>query len=418
MDKKVVVTGMGILSPLGRGIDVNWNGIIAGKSVIGPISYFDTETYPCKIAGQIPMGTEAGQFDIDSFMSVKERRHIDPFIIYGLAAADDALSDSGWKPQTEEEKERTGVLVGSGIGGMSTISDTIKTLKDSGVRRVSPFFIPSAIINMVSGQISIRHDLRGPSFSLVSACATGTHSIGEAARMIQAGDADVMLAGGSEAAVCDAAVAGFSQARALSTSYNDTPDKACRPFDKARDGFIMGEGAAVLVLEEYEHAKKRGAKIYAEVKGYAATCDAYHITAPGNKGGLRAMRNAIANAGLNPEDIGYINAHGTSTPTGDIVEISAVQEYFAGHLDTIAMSSTKSTVGHLLGAAGAVEAVYSILAMNKGILPPTVNLENPADEAKGLNLVPNTPQEKEVKAVLSNSFGFGGTNGSLVFGKI
>ena len=418
MDRRVVVTGMGLLSPLGRGIDINWRGITAGKSVIGPITYFDTETYPCKIAGQVPKGTGEGQFDIDSLLTPKEQRHVDMFIVYALAAAADALSDAGWAPTDEKDQERTGVLVGSGIGGMTTITDTITDLNAHGMRRVSPFFIPSAIINMVSGQISIRHNLRGPSFSLVSACSTGAHAIGEAARIIRTGDADVMLAGGAEAAVCIVAVAGFSQARALSTSYNESPEKASRPFDKARDGFVIAEGAGVLVLEEYEHAKKRGAKIYGELKGYSATCDAYHITAPGNKGGLRAMQNAIAASGLALDEIGYINAHGTSTQTGDIVELEAVKELFAPCLDKVAMSSTQSTVGHLLGAAGAAEAIYSILAMNHGILPPTVNLDEPDDSAKGLNLVPHQAQEKQVSAVLSNSFGFGGTNASLIFGKI
>ncbi|MBR3913232.1 MAG: beta-ketoacyl-ACP synthase II [Alphaproteobacteria bacterium] len=417
MKRRVVITGMGVLSPMGRGLKTNWEGITAGRSAITNIDRFNTEGFTSKVAGQIPFGTEAGQFNPDSVMEPKEQRHVDPFILYGICAGIDAMEDSGFVPSSDEERERCGVLMGSGIGGLQAIEKTSITIKEQGPRRVSPFFIPSALINLTSGHLSIKYGFMGPCHAVVTACATGTHAIGDAARIIANGEADVMLAGGSEAPICADSVAGFAQARALSTSYNDTPAVASRPWDKARDGFVMGEGAGAVVLEEYEHAKARGAKIYAEVVGYAMTGDAYHITAPGGNGGFRAMRNALAYAGLNTEDVDYINAHGTSTPLGDMVEFRAVKSLF-GDSKNLSMSSTKSMVGHLLGAAGAVEAIYSVMAMNTGILPPTINLENPEDGTEGIDLVPNKAKEKQVNVALSNSFGFGGTNGSLVFKKV
>ncbi|MBQ3034800.1 MAG: beta-ketoacyl-ACP synthase II, partial [Alphaproteobacteria bacterium] len=334
----------------------------------------------------------------------------------GLSAATDAVEDSGYIPQTEEEMERAGVLIGSGIGGLQAIEAGSILVNEQGPRRISPFFIPSALINLISGHVSIKYGFKGPNHAVVTACATGTHAIGDAARIIKNNEADVMIAGGAEAAICKVGIAGFAQAKALSTHYNDTPELASRPWDKGRDGFVMGEGAGVVVLEEYEHAKKRGAKIYAEVVGYAMTGDAYHITAPGGNGGYRAMLGALKSAGLNPEDIDYINAHGTSTPLGDMVEFRAVQSIFGN--TNVSMSSTKSCVGHLLGAAGAVESIYSIMAMNNSLLPPTINLMDPEEETKGFDLVPNKAKEKEVRYALSNSFGFGGTNGSLIFKKI
>ena len=417
MKRRVVITGMGILSPMGRGLKTNWEGIIAGRSAIRNIDRFDTEGFTSKVAGQIPFGTENGQFNPDSVMEPKEQRHVDPFILYGICAGMDAMEDSGFVPSCDEERERCGVLMGSGIGGLQAIEKTSITVKEQGPRRVSPFFIPSALINLTSGHLSIKYGFMGPCHAVVTACATGTHAIGDAARIIANGEADVMLAGGSEAPICADSVAGFAQARALSPSYNDTPSIASRPWDKARDGFVMGEGAGAVVLEEYEHAKARGARIYAEVVGYAMTGDAYHITAPGGNGGFRAMRNALAYAGLNTEDVDYINAHGTSTPLGDMVEFRAVKSLF-GDNKNLSMSSTKSMVGHLLGAAGAVEAIYSVMAMNTGILPPTINLENPEEGTEGIDLVPNKAKEKQVNVALSNSFGFGGTNGSLVFKKL
>ncbi|MGN1063035.1 MAG: beta-ketoacyl-ACP synthase II, partial [Alphaproteobacteria bacterium] len=341
----------------------------------------------------------------------------DPFILYGICAATDAMADSGFVPANDEERTRCGVLMGSGIGGLQTIEKTSVTVKEQGPRRVSPFFIPSALINLTSGHLSIKYGFMGPCHAVVTACATGTHAIGDAARIIANNEADVMLAGGSEAPICPVAVAGFAQARALSTGYNETPETASRPWDKDRDGFVMGEGGGAVVLEEYEHAKKRGARIYAEVVGYAMTGDAHHITAPGGNGGMRAMQGALASAGLNPEDVDYINAHGTSTPLGDMVEFNAVKAVF-GTNTNLSMSSTKSMVGHLLGAAGAVEAIYSVMAMQTGIVPPTINLIHPAEGTEGIDLVPLKAKEKKVNVALSNSFGFGGTNGSLIFKKI
>ena len=416
MTRRVVITGMGILSPLGRGLNTNWNKITKGVSGISAIRAFDTENFTAKVAGQIPVGDGDGEFQPDSILSPKEQRHVDPFILYGLSAATDAVEDSGYIPQTEEEMERAGVLIGSGIGGLQAIEAGSILVNEQGPRRISPFFIPSALINLISGHVSIKYGFRGPNHAVVTACATGTHAIGDAMRIIKNNEADVMIAGGAEAAICKVGIAGFAQAKALSTHYNETPELASRPWDKGRDGFVMGEGAGVVVLEEYEHAKKRGAKIYGEVVGYAMTGDAYHITAPGGNGGYRAMLGALKSAGLNPEDIDYINAHGTSTPLGDMVEFRAVQSIFGN--TNVSMSSTKSCIGHLLGAAGAVEAIFSVMAMNDGILPPTINLVDPEEETQGFDLVPNVAKEKEVKYALSNSFGFGGTNGSLIFKKI
>ncbi len=417
MTRRVVITGMGILSPLGRGLKTNWDKITQGVSGISAIKSFDTTNFVAKIAGQIPVGDKEGEFFPDSVLSPKEQRHVDPFILYGLCAATDAVEDSGYLPQTEEEMERSGVLIGSGIGGLQTIESGSILVHEQGPRRLSPFFIPSALINLISGQVSIKYGFKGPNHAVVTACATGTHAIGDAVRIIKNNEADVMIAGGAEAAICPIGIAGFSQAKALSTKYNETPELASRPWDKGRDGFIMGEGSGVVVLEEYEHAKKRGAKIYAEVVGYAMTGDAHHITAPGGNGGLRAMQQALKSAGLNPEDVDYINAHGTSTPLGDMVEFRAVKSVF-GENSKVSMSSTKSCIGHLLGAAGAVESIYSVMAINTGILPPTINLNDPEEETKGFDLVPNVAKEKKVTVALSNSFGFGGTNGTLIFKKI
>lgn len=416
MTRRVVITGMGMLTPLGRGLKTNWSKITAGVSGISQIKYFDTENFVAKVAGQIPVGDGEGAFQPDSVLTPKEQRHVDPFILYGLAAATDAMEDAGYVPQTEAEMERAGVLIGSGIGGLQAIEAGSILVHEQGPRRLSPFFIPSALINLISGQVSIKYNLKGPNHAVVTACATGTHAIGDAVRIIKNNEADVMVAGGAEAAICPIGIAGFSQAKALSTHYNDHPTEASRPWDKNRDGFVMGEGSGVVVLEEYEHAKARGAKIYAEVVGYAMTGDAHHITAPGGNGGLRAMKLALKNAGLNPEDVDYINAHGTSTPLGDMVEFNAVKEIFGN--TKVSMSSTKSCIGHLLGAAGAVESIYSVLAIQNGVLPPTINLHDPEEGTEGFDLVPNTAKEKTVNVALSNSFGFGGTNGTLIFKKV
>ncbi len=419
MTRRVVITGMGILSPIGRGLKTNFAGINSGKSAISRITCFDPTNYAAQIAGQIPRGTgmeKEGAFNPDAVMSPKEQRHVDPFVLYGICAGIDAVEDSGFVADTDEQKQRTGVLIGSGIGGLQTINDASLVLAKDGPRRISPFFIPSALINMISGHISIKYGFQGPNHAVVTACATGTHAIGDAARIIRDNEADVMVAGGAEAAICGLGVAGFSQARALSTKYNATPELSSRPWDTGRDGFVMGEGAGVVVLEEYEHAKKRGAKIYAEVVGYAMTGDAHHITAPGNGGGLRAMKTALKYAGLNADQVDYINAHGTSTPRGDMIEFGAVKEVFGN--TKVSMSSTKSCVGHLLGAAGAVETIYSVMAMENGVLPPTLNLNNPEPETAGFDLVPLMAKEKKVNVAMSNSFGFGGTNATLIFKKV
>lgn len=416
MARRVVITGMGLLTPLGRGLDINWKKLVAGVSGISKITAFDATDYPAQIAGQIPLGSGEGAFDVNTVLSPKEQRRNDLFVIYGLTAGTDALVDSGYMPKTEAEAERSGFLMGSGIGGLQTIEAGITLIREQGSRRLSPFFTPSALINLIGGQLAIKYNFKGPNTTISTACATGTHAIGDAVRLIRNDEADVMVAGGAEAAISPCGVGGFSQARALSTGYNDAPEKACRPWDKGRDGFVMSEGAGAVVLEEYEHAKARGAKIYAEVIGYAATCDAYHITAPGGNGGLRSMKLALKNAAINPEEVDYINAHGTSTSAGDMVEFAAVREIFGN--TGVSMSSTKSCTGHLLGAAGAVEAVYSVLTIQNGVMPPTINLENPEEETRGFDLVPLTAKEKRVHVALSNSFGFGGTNGTLIFKEV
>ncbi len=416
MTRRVVITGMGMLTPLGNGVATNWAKITKGISGISAINYFDTTDFVAKVAGQIPVGQGEGAFQPDLIMSPKEQRHVDPFILYGVTAAMEAVQDSGYLPETEEEMIRAGVLMGSGIGGLQTIEAGAILIDKQGPRRLSPFFIPASLINLISGHVSIKYGFKGPNHAVVTACATGTHAIGDAMRLIQNDMADVMVAGGAEAAICKTGIAGFSQAKALSTKYADTPELASRPWDVDRDGFVMGEGAGAVVLEEYEHAKKRGAHIYAEVIGYAMTGDAYHITAPGGNGGLRAMQGALKMANVSAEEVDYINAHGTSTPAGDMVEFRAVKSIFEN--TNVSMSSTKSCIGHLLGAAGAVESIYSIMAMNTGLIPPTINLLNPEPETQGFDLVPNVAKEKTVNIALSNSFGFGGTNGSLVFRKI
>ncbi len=422
--RRVVVTGMGILSPLGLGLDLNWRRITAGKSGLRKIRSFDASDLPSQVAGEVPTKTETedgeGYLDISKFIEHKEQKKMDKFIHYGYVAATEAVEDSGWKPQDYEGQCRTGVLIGSGIGGLTNIQDTSIMMAEKGPRRISPFFIPSSLINLISGNVSIKYGFKGPNHSVVTACATGSHAIGDAARLIMMDDADVMVAGGAEAAICRSGVGGFAACRALSTGFNDTPEKASRPFDKGRDGFVIGEGAGIVVLEEYEHAKKRGAKIYAEVVGYGLSGDAYHVTSPAEDGdgGFRAMKAAIKRANIALEDIGYINAHGTSTPLGDDIELSAIKRFFGDALKNISISSTKSAIGHLLGAAGAVEAIYSIKAIETGILPPTLNLDDPSDVAEGLDLVPHKAREKKVTAALSNSFGFGGTNACLVFKKV
>lgn len=416
--RRVVVTGMGVVSPLGTDLKENFEKVTCGKSAVRRVESFDISDYQSQVAAQVPFGTEFGQFEPNVWVTPKEQRHMDMFVIYGLAAGLMALADSGYEAVTEEQKNRSGVYMGTGIGGIQTIDDTSQTLHNQGPHRVSPFYIPSALSNMTSGHLSMRTGFQGPNTCVVTACATGTHAIGDAARLIRTDEADVMLAGGAEAAVCPMTFSGFGQARALSTHYNDTPEKASRPWDKGRDGFIIGEGAAVVLLEEYEHAKKRGAHIYGEVVGYGMSSDAYHITMPGNNGGLRAMRNALRQSGLNAADIGYVNAHGTSTPAGDMVELNAIKEFFGADIDKVSISSTKSTIGHLLGAAGAIEAVYSLQALNAGVLPPTVNLDDPDEGTEGIDLVPKVAKEKKINYVLSNSFGFGGTNGCLIFGKV
>lgn len=415
--RRVVVTGLGMVTPLGVGHKINWDRLINGASGIRAITSFDVSDLTSKIAGQVPRGKGEGDFDLDAHIPHKEQRKMDAFIMYAITAAAEAVADAGWAPDSEEERERTGVMIGSGIGGLPDIANGSITVHDKGARKLSPFFIPACLINEASGHVSINNGFKGPNHAVVTACSTGSHAIGDAARIIMWDDADVMVAGGAEAAICRLGVGGFAAMRALSTGFNDTPEKASRPYDKDRDGFVIGEGAGVVVLEELEHAKKRGAHIYAEVIGYGMSGDAYHLAAPAEdgNGAFRAMRAALKRAGMAPEDIGYINAHGTSTPVGDMIELAAVRRLFGSAVDTLAMSSTKSAIGHLLGAAGAVEAIYSIKAINNGVLPPTLNLDHPSDGCEGFNLVPKTAQERKVKAALSNSFGFGGTNASLIF---
>lgn len=414
--RRVVVTGLGMVSPLGAGVDHTWRELIAGKSGIGPITKCDVSDIVAKVAGEVPLGDGSeGTYNPDLTVDSKEQRKNDFFIILGLSAAAEAIKDSGWVPETDEDQERTGVMIGSGIGGLPELTKGALLIEDKGPRRLSPFFIPACLINLVSGQVSIKYGFKGPNHSVVTACSTGAHAIGDAARIIKYGDADVMIAGGAESAINRLGMAGFAAARALSTSYNDTPEKASRPFDKDRDGFVMGEGAGIVVLEELEHAKARGAKIYAEVAGYGMSGDAHHITspAPDGNGGFRAMTNALKDAGLSPSDIDYINAHGTSTPVGDEIEVGAVKRLLDGS-DKAVMSSTKSAIGHLLGAAGAVEAIFCVKAIEEGVIPPTLNLNNPSDGCLGIDLVPHVAREKKVDVALSNSFGFGGTNASLV----
>ncbi|MGC6511686.1 MAG: beta-ketoacyl-ACP synthase II [Parvibaculales bacterium] len=412
--RRVVVTGIGGITPLGANVRTSWDNIVSGQSGATNITKFDASDLPCRIACEI--NAEALGFNPDDWLEPKEQKRVDDFIIYGIAAADMAIADSGYAPETEEQLCRTGVMIGSGIGGLNSIEQNALTLAERGPRKIGPFFIPGALINLISGQVSIRHGFKGPNHSVVTACSTGAHAIGDASRIIMFGDADVMVAGGAEAAICRLGMAGFAACRALSTNFNDTPEKASRPYDGDRDGFVMGEGAGVLVLEEYEHAKARGAHIYAEIVGYGMSGDAYHITSPAEdgNGGYRAMQAALKHSGLSPEDIGYVNAHGTSTPVGDEIELRAVERLFGSAAEHLKMSSTKSAIGHLLGAAGAVEAIFSIYALNEGIVPPTINLENPSMET-AIDLVPQKAAQVKVNAVLSNSFGFGGTNASLIF---
>jgi 3-oxoacyl-[acyl-carrier-protein] synthase II len=408
---------MGIVSPLGVGVEHVWKRLLNAESGISGIQSCDVSDLPCKIAGQVPLGdTSSGKFNADDFVSPKDQKKMDPFIIMAMAAAEAAVKDAGWVAETEEAQNRTGVIIGSGIGGLQGIYEASLILAEKGPRRISPFFIPSCLINLASGHVSIKHGFKGPNHSVVTACSTGSHAIGDAARLIAFDDADVMVAGGAEATICRIGIAGFAAARALSTGYNDTPAEASRPWDKGRDGFVMGEGAGVLVLEEYEHAKKRGAKIYAELVGYGLSGDAYHITAPtedGN-GAYRAMQAALKRAKMTVEDIDYINAHGTSTPLGDEIELGAVKRLFGDHAYKLTMSSTKSAIGHLLGAAGAVEAIFSILALRDQVAPPTLNLSDPS-EGCDIDLAPKQAKQRPIRAALSNSFGFGGTNASLIF---
>jgi 3-oxoacyl-[acyl-carrier-protein] synthase II len=415
--RRVVVTGMGMVSPLGVGVDVNWDRLTHGQSGIGRITHFDPSDMTCQVAGQVPRGDGPGELNLDNYIEPKEQKKMDNFIHYAIAAAEEAIKDGGYVPRTEEEQDRIGVMVGSGIGGLNEIYETSIVLHERGPRRVSPFFIPRSLINLASGQISIMHGYRGPNHAVVTACATGAHAIGDAARLIALGDADVMVAGGAEAAICRVGIAGFCALRAMSTSFNDQPGKASRPYDKERDGFVMGEGAGVVILEEYEHAKKRGAKIYAELVGYGLSGDAHHMTAPADdgNGGYRAMQMALKRSGLSVDQINYVNAHGTSTPLGDEIEVRAVRRLLGDAANKIMMSSTKSATGHLLGAAGAIEAIYSIKAVTDGLIPPTLNLDNPSEGLEGMDLVPHKAREKKISVALSNSFGFGGTNACLIF---
>ena len=415
--RRVVVTGMGIACPLGVGVEHVWRRLINGESGISAIQSFDTKDLPCKVAGQVPNGVRAeGGLDIGEFVPVKDQKKMDRFIHLAMAAATEAVEDGGWQPEDEDDRCATGVMIGSGIGGLQTIFEASVQVHEGRARRLSPFFIPSALINLASGHVSIKYGFKGPNHSAVTACATGVHAIGDAARLIMWGDADVMVAGGAEAAVCELGIAGFCASRALSTGFNDRPPAASRPWDKDRDGFVMGEGAAVLVLEEYEHAKRRGAKIYGEVAGYGMSGDAYHITAPaeGHDGAVRSMRAALRNGQVRPDEIQYVNAHGTSTPLGDDLELEAVEQVFGNAANGLAMSSTKSATGHLLGAAGAVEAVFSILAVRDGVAPPTLNLDAPSRDSV-IDRVANTAQRRKIGMALSNSFGFGGTNASVIF---
>jgi len=416
--RRVVVTGLGMVSPLADGVEATWERLLAGDSGAGMIEKFDTSNVVTKYACEVPLGDGTnGTFNGDSYLEPKEQRKIDDFILFGMAAAQQAVQDSGWMPQADADRERTGVMIGSGIGGLQTIAETAVLIDKRGPRRVSPFFIPGALINLVSGQVSIKYGFKGPNHAVVTACSTGAHAIGDASRLIMFGDADVMVAGGAESSICEIGIAGFNACKALSTKSESDPTKASRPYDADRDGFVMGEGAGVVVLEELEHAKARGAKIYAEVLGYGMSGDAYHITAPSEtgEGGERSMRAALKNAGLEPSAIDYINAHGTST-MADTIELSAVERLLGDAASGVTMSSTKSSTGHLLGAAGAIEAIFSILAIRDQVAPPTINLDNPAVDTP-IDLAPNAKVERQINVALSNSFGFGGTNASVVFGK-
>ena len=418
--RRVVVTGLGMVTPLGVGVDHNWSQIIAGKTGINRITGFDVDDLACQIAGQVPGADAPGGLDLDAFIEPREQRRMDRFIQLGVVAAQLAVEDSGWMPEDRESLNRTGVMIGSGIGGLETIVQTDQLMNDRGPRKISPFFIPSALINLVSGHVSIKYGFRGPNHAVVTACSTGAHAIGDAARMVALDDADVMVAGGAEAAVCRIGMAGFAAARALSTGYNDSPEKGSRPWDTGRDGFVMGEGAGIVVLEELEHARARGATTYAEIKGYGMSGDAYHITAPAEDGdgGYRAMEAALKRAGLGAEEIDYVNAHGTSTPLGDLIEAGAVRRLLGDAVGKVSMSSTKSATGHLLGAAGAIEAIYSVKTVQTGDLPPTLNLESPEEAVADFDLVPLKSRKREVRNAMSNSFGFGGTNASLIIGQV
>lgn len=417
--RRVVVTGLGLVSPLGCGVKTSWDNVLAARSGLGPITLCDVSDMPAQVAGEVKRGTEPGLFNSDDWVPPKDQKKMDDFIHFAMAAASMAVQDAGWAPEAEEDRLRTGVLIGSGIGGLHAIEETVLMMKEKGPKRVSPFFIPACLINLASGQVSIKFGFKGPNHSVVTACSTGAHAIGDASRLIAFGDADVMVAGGAEATICRIGMAGFAAARALSTGYNDRPTEASRPWDKGRDGFVMGEGAGVVVLEEYEHAKKRGAKIYAEVAGYGLSGDAYHITAPSPEGdgGYRAMQAALRNAKLDLTAVDYINAHGTSTPLGDEIELGAVKRLFGEHAYRLSMSSTKSAIGHLLGAAGAVEAIFSILAIRDQVAPPTLNLNDPSDGCD-IDLVPLQAKPRKIEVALSNSFGFGGTNASVIFKKV
>jgi 3-oxoacyl-[acyl-carrier-protein] synthase II len=414
--RRVVVTGLGMVTPIASGVEATWRGVLAGESGIEKVESFNVSDLPCQIAGQVPRGDAQDAFRPDDWMDAKEQRRVDDFIIYGMAAATQALRDAGWAPKTYEEEIETGVLIGSGIGGLGGIYDASITLHEKGPRRISPFFIPGRLINLVSGQVSIAHKLKGPNHAVVTACSTGAHAIGDAGRLIGLGDANVMVAGGAESAVNRLSLAGFAACKALSTGFNDRPKQGSRPYDRDRDGFVMGEGAGCVVLEELEHAKARGAPIYAELVGYGLSGDAYHITAPSpdGDGAFRSMSMALKRAGLSASDIDYVNAHGTSTPMGDELELRAVERLLGNSAARTSMSSTKSSTGHLLGAAGAVEAIFSVLAIRDQVAPPTLNLDNPSVET-AIDLVPHQARKRPIHAALSNSFGFGGTNASLVF---
>ena len=418
--RRVVVTGLGMVGPLGCGVETTWQRLVAGESGAAKVDYFDVSDLACKIACSIPRGNgEGGTYDPDQWVEPKEQRKVDPFIVYAMTAAKQALDDAGWHPATHDDQVASGVLIGSGIGGIGGIYDASVTLYEKGPRRISPFFIPGRIINLASGQVSIAHGLKGPNHSVVTACSTGAHAIGDASRLIAFGDADVMVAGGAESPINRLSLAGFAACRALSTGFNDDPVRASRPYDRDRDGFVMGEGAGIVVLEEYEHAKARGAKLYAEVIGYGLSGDAYHITSPSEDGdgAYRCMKAAVARAGISPADLDYINAHGTSTPLGDEIELKAVERLVGNAAATLTMSSTKSATGHLLGAAGSVEAIFSILAIRDGVAPPTLNLDNPSVQTP-IDLAPHEAKRRRIDTVLSNSFGFGGTNASLVMRRV